>query len=198
MNPVFKTVALAVAVLMYAAAALGQTDRIAVYGDESASSCNLVDVGSQIHEVFVIFTGGSYISAAQFQLVPDGGAALTFLGQTIPEYAAGAMGRADTGVSIALGRCFDSRTLGLLKVVYQGLGVSSICSQLSIRPDPGAHFSNGDKIYFIACGEVRAWADPGHLTVNPDDDCECATDPDEQPSPVALSTWGGIKAMYVD
>ena len=41
----------------------------------------------------------------------------------------------------------------------------------------------------------RVWADPGHLAINPDNDCECEVDPQDQPSPVASTTWGGIKAM---
>jgi hypothetical protein len=199
MNPVFKTIVLAVAVLVCAGTALGQSDKIAVYADESASSCNLVDIGTQVHQLFVVFTGTTGVTAAEFQLVPEGGAALTFLGQTIPEFAAGAMGRADTGIGIALGGCYDSGTVTLLKVIYQGLGVSGECSQLHIGPDPRfPRHVNDDKILFISCGEQKVWADSGHLTVNPDDDCECETEPDDLPSPVIISTWGGIKALYVD
>jgi hypothetical protein len=198
MKLLFKSILLAVAVLCLAGTARGDTDRIAVYADESASSCNLVDIGTQVHEVFVVITNNTGIDAVEFQILPADGAALTYLGQAIPEYAVGAMGRADTGVAIAMGGCFENGTLTLLTVLYQGLGVSGSCSQLSIGPNPMASVRNGDKIRFITCEAQNAWADPGHLTVNPDDDCECETDPEDQPSPVASTTWSGIKALYVD
>jgi hypothetical protein len=197
MNPFFKVVILATAVLLCAGAAFGLDDRIAVYADESASSCNLVDVESDVHQLFVIFTGTSDIGAVEFQLMPTNGAELTFLAQAIPDFAAGAMGNADTRVAIALDGCYNG-TVTLLKVIYEGLGVSGVCSRLSILPNPVATVANGDKIRFITCDSQNAWADPGHLTVNPDDNCACEVDPDHEQTPVAENTWGGIKAMYAD
>lgn len=199
MKSFVKTILLAAAGLCLASAAHGGGDRVGIYTDESATGCNLVDVGTQAHEMFVIFTGPSELSAVEFQLVPSDGAALTYMGEAIPGFAAGAMGRADTGVGIALGGCYGGETVLLLTVIYLGMGGSDTCSRLRIGPDPNfPEHVNGDKILFVTCGMQRAWADPGHLTVNPDDDCECQTDPLDQPSPVASTTWGGIKALYLD
>jgi len=195
MNFPFKSILLSIAVLLLAVSAHGQSDRIGIYADESANGCNLADVGTEYHQLYVIFAGTSRLTALEFQLVPVEGAGLNFMGQAIPDWAAGAMGRADTGVAIALGKCVDKESVVLMTVTYLGLGVSDLCSQLRIRP---VEFVNGDKIQFVDCRSNRVWADPGHLTINPDAGCECEVDPLDQPSPVASTTWGGIKAMYVD
>lgn len=195
----FKSILVAACALFVAGAALGQTDRIGIYTDESATGCNLSDIDTQVHTLYVVFTGTTGLTAVEFQLEPYGGAGLNFMGQKIPDWAAGAMGRADTGVAIALGKCVSNESVLLLTVVYLGLGGSDPCSQLRISHYPG--HANGDLIRYITCSggdDPNAWAEPGHLTINPDDECACETDPEGQPSPVATSTWGGIKAMYVD
>jgi hypothetical protein len=198
MKLLLKSIGLAGALLCLAGNAWGGTDKIGVYMDESASTCNLVDVGTDVHQVFVVYTGTTGLTASEFQLVPEDGAGLTYLGGSIPQDVAGAMGRADTGIGVALGWCFEGGTRTILAVLYQGLGASEFCSQLSIRSHPESVHQNGDKIVFVTCGEQIAWADPSHLTVNPDDDCECEVDPQDLPSPVLSTTWGGIKALYVD
>jgi hypothetical protein len=164
-----------------------------LYTDELASNCNLLDTGTATHAVFVVYTGPDEIASAEFRLATAGGAALTYLGESVP--SGGSMGQADTGIAVALGDCFVSPKL-LLTVLYQGLGVSAECSTLEILSDPRSTHQNGDKIAYTTCLPELRWADPGHITVNPGDDCECDASAQGNPSPVTASTWGGIKSLY--
>jgi hypothetical protein len=192
------TIVLIFCLLSQGAVAADAGVRIALYADESASNCNLYDTGPGLHEVYVIFFGSSGISAAEFRLAPTYGAALTYIAETVMTDRSMTAGRADGGIAVALGGCESGSHLALLRVVYQGLGVSDVCSQLRIKRDPRSPHANGNKIFYVDCSINGLWADPGHLTINPDDDCECDSPGAGGPSPVASTTWGGIKALYVD
>jgi hypothetical protein len=194
-----KTMALVAAVVVITGAVAADANKIGMYIDESGSDCNLLDSGAAVHYVYVIYSGPAEITASEFQVQPQYGAELTYVGEEFPYANGGSMGRADTGVGVAFGgECYGSPAL-ILKVIYHGLGVSETCGSLKILSDPRSVHQNGTKILFLEC-ETSAinWAEPGHITINPDDDCECDADADGGPSPVASTTWGGIKAMYVD
>lgn len=201
MKYIWLSLLVAALIIASAETAAADSHTVGLYTDETATNCNLIDTKSncfELHTIYVIYTGPSKLIAVEFQVLQTDGADLTYLGQNYPYEHGGAMGKADTGIGIAIGHCLDSPTL-VLTVLYQGLGVSGDCGKVKIGPNPQSRHVNGDQIAWIECGtEQIAWADPSYVTVNPDDDCECHTDPNGGPSPVAMSTWGGIKAMYTD
>lgn len=200
MKFVLKAALVACALVLCAANAIAETPTIGLYTDESATNCNLLDTGSGLHQVFVIYTGEGEVTSTEFILVPSDGAALTYLGEAVPS-GGGVMGRTDTGIAVVLGGCYGPPTL-FLTVQYYGLGVSTVCSKLKILPDPRSTHQNGDMIAYVKCPfgppYTIDWANPGHITVNPDEYCECEASPSGNPSPAVASTWGGIKALYTN
>lgn len=193
-----KVLAVAVLLVLLAESANGQADVVALYTDPAGSGCNLLDTGVGSHWVYVVYKGTTGFIGVEFQLVPADGALLTYLAETVPNGDVLTAGRADLGVGVAMGECrYDSPVL-ILSVRYQGLGRSEVCSHVNIQPDPRSTHRNGDMIFTVDCGFDGFWAESGHLTVNPNDDCECDADVQGQPSPVAHKTWGGIKALYTD
>jgi hypothetical protein len=196
MRLLLKASLVACALILIAATAQAQPAKIGLYTDETATACNLLDTGTGLHTVYVIYSGGAQVSAAEFMVTPADGAALTYMGDSFPT-GGGGMGNANTGVAVALGGCHSAPVV-IATVVYQGLGVSGTCGSVKILPDPRSYYQNGDKIAFVSCAEVIEWATPGYITVNPDENCECDASAGGNPAPVTASTWGGIKALYTD
>jgi hypothetical protein len=180
------------------AAAVADAARVTLYTGSGADNCNLYDTGTALHEVYVVYVGPTGITAVEFQLQPTYGASLTYLGHMVVQEYSMSVGNPDTGIGVALGDCFGGSVVQVLKVLYQGLGVSQTCSRLLIRNDPHSVHQNPGKIFSVDCSYTGVWVDAGYLVINPDDDCECASPGSGGPSPVAATTWGGIKAMYKD
>lgn len=185
--------------LLVPAAVTADTPRVALYTGPGADNCNLYDTGTALHEVYVVYTGPTEIVGIEFKLEQTYDAGLTYLGSTIIQPRTLTAGSADTGIGIAMGECLDaSGGLQVLKVWYQGLGVSAQCSKLKIIRNPQSTHVNGSKIFCVGCFDNSWWADPVYLTINPNEGCECESPGSGGSSPVAVTTWGGIKAMYTD
>jgi hypothetical protein len=181
-------------VLLAAGASVAQTGTMALYSDEAGTDCNVYDAGTGVIQVFVIYRGPTRTTASEFKLEQRDGAALTYLGESL-NVPGGAFGKANTGIAIGYGSCMEEPVL-VLTVTYAGLGVSSFCSKLCIVPHPEATSYNGDNIKMVDCQFSVVWADPGHVVINPDDDCECEVDPGDAPSPTFETSWGRIKSLY--
>jgi hypothetical protein len=181
-------------------AAAGGDGFVSVYSDESGTNCNVLDGGDGLVTVYVIYKGPHVTSAVQFKLEQSAGAALTYVGETLPADLPGGMfGRADIGVSVAYGTCVDP-PVRMLDVHYWGLGVSDVCSKLTTIEDPNS-VHNEDLIQVVVCDGSDGYSifvPGGHAVINPDESCECDAETGGIPTPVAQTTWGGIKAMYVD
>jgi hypothetical protein len=201
MKTAMKFVLLVCALLLLPAASAADEARVTLYTGSGADNCNLYDTGPALHEVYVVYTGPTSVMALEFKLEQTYDAGLTYLGETIIQPRTLTAGRADKGVAVALGECLAGSNLQVLKVIYQGLGVSASCSQLRVLRNPESTHVNGNKIACVDCSTPYSqifWAEPGHLVINPDDDCECESPGSGGPSPVAATTWGGIKALYVE
>ncbi len=185
-------------VLLVPGLAASEDARISLYAGELANSCNISDWGSKLHEVYVVYSGPSDFTGTEFRIQPTYDCGLTYLGETIVEPGSITVGRADTGIGMVTGACISTSPLLLLKVYYLGSGSSSGCSMLKILRDPRSPHQNGGKIFYIDCTPAGLWADPGHLIINSNDDCTCVSPGSGDTSPVASTTWGGIKAMYID
>jgi hypothetical protein len=178
--------------------AASEDARISLYTGELANNCNITDWGSKLHEVYVVYSGPSDFMGTEFRIEPTYDCGLTYLGEAIVEPNSITVGRTDTGIGVVTGACITTSPLLVLKVYYLGTGSSSGCSKLRILSDPRSPHQNGGKIYYIDCAPAGLWADPGHLVINPYDDCTCISPGSGDMSPVASTTWGGIKAMYTD
>jgi len=185
-------------VLLVPGVVASESARISLYTGDMVNECNVADWGAKLHEVYVVYSGPSDFAGAEFRIEPTYDCGLTYLGETIVQPNSMTVGRADTGIGMVTGECISTSPLLLLKVYYQGRGLSGGCSELRILRDPRSPHQNGSKIYYIDCSPAGLWADPGHLIINPNDDCTCISPGSGDTSPVASTTWGGIKAMYVD
>ncbi len=181
-------------VLVAAGISSAQTGTMALYGDEAGTACNLYDNGACVVQAFVIYKGPIGTTASEFKLEQKNGAALVYLGETIPEGQGATYGRADIGIAAGYGSCLDEPVL-VMTVTYAGSGASAVCSQLCIVPHPQATEHNGDNICMVDCQFSVTWANPGHIVINPDDDCECEVE-GVTPTPTFQTSWGRIKSLY--
>jgi len=170
--------------------------RIGLYSDEAASSCNLFDTSTQVISVYVIQTGGSG-KAAEYMLAPRNGASLTYVAESLPRAGQGTLGRADIGAAVLYGGCVEP-PVHIMTVFYQGLGVSANCGEIAILNHPDSNQALDDHVGYVVCADEYAWAAAGDAVVNPDDSCECETDPGGIVTPVQTATWGAVKSLYVD
>jgi hypothetical protein len=172
--------------------------QVGLYRDVDMASCSFSDEAPGILNVHVVQSSVS-ASASEFQLLPRQGANLTYLGEAIPATLTGAMGRADIGVAVSYGGCVEPPIL-VMTVLYQGFGLSETCGQIAILNRPGSNLVLADHVAYITCGGIRVsearFAEAGHAVVNPDETCECGTDPGGGQVPVETATWGKVKSLY--
>lgn len=185
-------------VLLTAGVSQAQTGTMALFSDQDGTDCNVSDHGGSTCPilVYVIYKGPATSTGSEFMLYPAGGAALIYLGESLPIFNSVSAGRADTGIAIAHGGC-KSGPLHVLTVIYQGIGASDKCSRLEILPDPRSPHQNGFNIAMVSCQFTIFYAAAGYLTVNPTDDCRCVVGPGGTPTPTFDTSWGQIKSLYV-
>ena len=189
--------------IVFVAGSAHAEGRIGLYRDVDMASCAFADESASILSVHVVQTGAS-AGASEFMLQPREGASLIYLAESIPTTLAGAMGRADVGVAVAYGGCVEP-PIHVLTVLYQGFGLSGTCGEIAILNSPESQHQLVDHVAYATniCangGSGISWAEAGHAVVNPDDDCQCGSDPrdDDIPTPVETATWGKVKALYVN
>jgi len=170
--------------------------RIGLYRDLDMGSCGFVDASPGIITVYVMQTGAS-ANGSEFQLVPGQGATLTYLAETIPVGFAGAMGRSDAGIAIAYGGC-HAPPIHVLTVFYESFGLSGTCGGIAILNNPESSYQLDDHVAYVNCSAEPLFAEAGHAVVNPDESCECGSDPGGGQTPVETATWGKVKALYVN
>lgn len=178
-----------------AASAATVTAGVGIYTDVKASVCTLEDVVPGLHEVFIVYTGGSAIDAIEFQVVQTSGAALTYLSEQGPDPTWSRYGRAPDGITVMMGACRPAPVY-VLTVFYAGGGASSPCGRLELRNSPISFWpENPGFIATLDCSSPPnlVWVPSEDAVINPDEECNCASG---APTPTAESTWGGIKALY--
>lgn len=157
---------------------------IAVFSDEWGTDCNFVDDGSLL-QVYFFHTRHDGAIASQFRL----DISLTnwvHLGDiwAFPLSA----GDCVTGIGLGYDGCKSAPT-------YLGLGnfigsVAATCTSIEIVGIPDwVH----EEIFGYDCADDPIYPTGGRAIVNPDQSCPC-----NFPVPVEETTWGGIKALYVE
>lgn len=175
---------------------LAQTGTMALYSDQAGTNCNLSDNGDRCPiQVYVIYRGSIGTTASEFVLEQQYGAALVYLSEAVPSVGFTTVGRADIGIGVGYGYCAAEELL-LLTVTYMGTGESAACSQLHIKHNPSSNYENGSYIAMVDCSFEIIWAAPGHITINPNDGCQCDVPPGGTATPVVETSWGQIKSLY--
>jgi hypothetical protein len=181
------TVILAI-LLVIPVVAASQTGVIGLYADQNAGSCELVDAGQGILNIYVIHTLVVASSAAEFAVEPSAGFTATHIGDQTPYLF---IGNSQTGISVAYGECL-SAPINIMTITYLFDGTSSACGYLEVV----AHkYGPPAGLFTVDCQDeeapIKLIPQGARLFVNADGSCPCLS-----PVPVRESTWGQIKAMY--
>jgi hypothetical protein len=194
-TPVFKGVdmkkilLLTMAVICVSSLAYGQTQMgsIDIFADAAHTSCNITVPDADLFQVFVYHTNvitGSTASAWSI----DHPATFTNVGEVSPFTLK--VGNSDTGVSFSYEQC-KTGTFLLLTVSYFGIAPTATCGLMTIIGDPN---STTGGVEIVDCAPFpgrTSWEQAGQARLNPDVTCMCSV-------PVEETTWGGIKALYVE
>jgi hypothetical protein len=144
-----------------------------------------------------MFNAGS--TSSRFQIVNGPGSTLTFVSETA-HFAF--LGNSQEGISLCYGTC-AAGDMAILTIQYMSYGTSAPCGQQQIVAHPAA-----DTVEIMNCGLLPERAFVQALYVEgPGGGCGCP-EPHLIPGitqefncePVTLSptTWGAIKALYVN
>jgi hypothetical protein len=185
-----KFVLTIIALTFAASPALAQFGDISAYSDQAGTSCNISDVGSAVHDAFIVLkhnTGG--VKVAKFKVT--NGTTMVQIGETAGPGTL-TIGTAAAGIEVAFTSCqaFDAY---IMKVTYFGSGSGAPCEYISVDPHPGSQVPGETMI--VDCGEPfgEVHAVPsGQAIVNPGPppaQCDCNVAAGE-------TTWGSIKALY--
>jgi hypothetical protein len=167
--------------------AMSQAGVIGLFADQHAGSCELVDAGQGILNVYVIHTLVAGSTACEFKVQPSAGFTATHIGDSTPYLF---IGNSQTGISVAYGQCL-SAPINVMTITYLFDGTSSACGLLEVVGDPAAPAPG---LWTVDCTmpfPSKSVAQGGKLYVNADGSCPCLS-----PVPVRESSWGQIKAMY--
>jgi hypothetical protein len=184
-----KILLLTMAVICVSSLAWGQSQvgSIDIFADAAHTSCNINAPDSGLLQVFIYHTNViTGVTASAFSI--DHPATFIFLGEISPFTLKS--GNSETGVSFAYEQC-KTGTFLLLTVTYSLGGPTPACELMTIVGDPnqttgGVEFSDCEPF-----PNRTSWEQAGQARVNPDLTCMCSV-------PVEETTWGGIKALYVE
>jgi hypothetical protein len=175
--------------LVVPAVAMAQHGVIGLFADQTATSCEMVDSGQGILDIYVMHTLVTGSTASQFMVQPSAGFTAMHIGDTTPYLY---IGNSQTGISVAYGECLTA-PIHIMTITYLFDGTSSACGFLEIVGDPNAPQPPG--LYTVDCApewEMQKHVPQGgKLFVNGDGSCPCMS-----PVPAQESTWGEIKALY--
>lgn len=163
--------------------AVAQSDLLALYGDESGSTCELSDVSPGIKTVYVIHEASAPAAAVSFRIVGTSGSGLSYISEAVPFEAV--LGDVQSGISVAYGGCMTPSVL-VASVSYFGAGTSAPCSFLRVKRHPQGL---NDFIEVVDCVNSYRKALGQRLVINPDGSCECGADGDR-------ANWGEVKAKF--
>jgi hypothetical protein len=181
------------AMLLIAAAALGQYGEIGVYTDQGGCDCNVYDsVPGNLVSVYVVHRNISQgLTGVRFVVTGGGGMMMTYLGESKVGPPMEITGNIVDGYDVRYGSCITG-SLTIMEILYLGMATSATCSWLEISAAPNAVTG---QVEGSDCNETVVVVSGRQTPVNPDDTCECIN-LSCQPVPVEETTWGGIKALY--
>lgn len=187
-----------VVILSFAVAAFGGDGFVAVYTDEAGTNCNIVDESPGLITLYLVYKGPHQVLAASIMLEQSGGSQLTYLSATMPPQMpdGGFLGSPETGAGVAFGDFYDP-PVHFMTVHYWGSGVSAKCGRVTVWNDPRSP-RRPDLVEIVVSGPSVIQVPGGYAVVNPNPHCRCDAEMGGIPTPVEVTTWGGVKALYVD
>lgn len=183
----------AIAVLIIACAGLANAaNRIELFSDAGATSCELEDHGIARVTVYAFLVGTEPAVAVRFKAPrPACWEGATWVADHVP-YDYGSVGNSQEDWMVNF---YNNVPLCLAPPVligsteYDATGVSLSCCELL----PAAPLTSSQNVFlYVDCNYNDQPLSAGHgVTINPNDSCHCV-------NPVAIesSTWGRVKALY--
>lgn len=165
---------------------------LGVFADAGGTLCVVPDDPEGVVAVHIIHKATPGAGAMQAALRSSHPSGFVYLGET-SQFATtiGSMWihDDDAGGAVAYGGCYTAPIL-VKTVNLMTLGTNPPCTSLCVVPDPVSLSGN---IEVADCDNVKREGTGWCLSVGLDGACGCAP-----PTPVAPTTWGTIKAHYVD
>lgn len=162
--------------------------------------CSVHDNTVGMRTVHVIHFPNPGTTASRFKLVADAGVSMTYVSET--NHVGTAMGNTQEGIAVCYGSCLAGADL-LVSVSYMAFGTSENCSQIRIVPHPSA-----ETVDAIRCDNTPVGSYVSDLYVTAVlGDCGCPPihafqgSPSLfgcQATPTQASSWGAIKALYMN
>lgn len=163
------------------APAYGQ-HKIALYSDPAHTSTVAIDEVPGELTLYVVLESLRGGAAVSFKIAASPGFTGVWLGETSAFLT---IGTSQVGMTVSFPACHLNTRV--LEIRYTLLGTSLTCSTLDVVADPQFDLFGGPPVV-VECDHGYTAAVGGRLTVNADSSCA--------PVPVAITSWGRIKALY--
>ena len=166
---------------------IANADTVGLYADPAGVECNIIDDTPGLLRIHVVHKSPQGSWAAQFSApMPACMTGATFISDTAVWEV---IGSSQTGVSMGYGSC-QTGSINFLTIDYFAQGTSDPCCLYPVLPDP--RVPSGE-IEVVDCNGQLAYAQGEVSTVNGDSSCPCG-----YPVPVEKTTWGKVKALYME
>lgn len=169
--------------------AFAQGGDISAYNDQTGTSCNILDQGAALHDVFILLKHTLGANALKFKVATTG-VAMSYVSETV--VLGLSIGNTTAGIEVAFPQC-QVGDVYFMKITYFGTGTSPQCSYISVVPHPTSEIPG--EVIMVDCAQPFGTIWPiagGQAIVNPGPppvNCDCNVAAGE-------TTWGGIKALY--
>ena len=183
-----RTTVIVLGLVLCAVPLFAQGGMIAIFADPGGTDCAIYDTqANKIVQVYVVHMFAPEANCAQFSVpVPECAFGLTWLSD---DYVFPInVGESPTGIALCRGVCYSS-PFHILTINYWGMGTSLDCCVLTVEPDPR---EVPPVLIMTDCNHDIHTAIGGSAIINPDETCPCLNVPLEE------TTWGRVKAMYLE
>jgi hypothetical protein len=162
--------------------------------------CYMLDQTAGMRTIYVYHRLNPGAVASRFKVVTDPGVTMTYVSETF--HTASAVGNTRDGITLCYGVCRQGEIL-LVSMSYMAFATSAPCGQIRIVPHP-----DSETVEAIRCDSVPVGTYIQDLyVVGPGGVCGCPSGHAFQGTPqtfgcaqvpVQPTTWGAIKALYVN
>jgi hypothetical protein len=160
----------------------------------------LLDDKVQLRTLRIFHKLNNGMIGSRFKLLADPGVPLTYVSETF--HTATASGNTQEGITLCYGSCLGGDLL-LVSVDYMAYGTSEGCKQIRLVPHPDAETVDAVRCDLVPVGtyvgDLYLIAAPGGCGCPPEHGFPgvpeffgCG------PTPTRETTWGAIKALYVN
>jgi hypothetical protein len=165
--------------------------RIGIFSENAGTNCAVTDAAPGLLPVYVVQIGTTGATACQYKAAKPACFTGSYLSDTNPFPVT--IGNSQVGVSIGYGSCRVG-TVHVQTVQYFASGTTPACCLYKVECDPlGVDQCVSGLIDIVDCSSTSALAKPQIGVFNANSTCLCV-----DIIPAQESSWGQIKALYVE